>query len=115
MRFAYSRPGFLTFKVDSKLQLPDNFAERAVPAATRRLSRAAMFTFATTLTAVGAVAACSSSSSSGPTTGGSDGAVTDDGQVQAAYGCPAPNCGPVDAGPNDDGGAQALYGLAADE
>jgi hypothetical protein len=75
-----------------------------------------MFTFATTLTAVGAVAACSSSSSSGPTTGGSDGSVQDDGQFQAAYGCPTPECGqPVDAGPTDDGGAQALYGLAADD
>lgn len=73
-----------------------------------------MFTFATTLTAVGAVAACSSSSSSGPTTS-NDGSVNDDGQVQAAYGCPTPECQPVDAGPHDDGGAQALYGLAADE
>jgi 23S rRNA (cytidine2498-2'-O)-methyltransferase len=30
LRFAYSRPGFLTFKLDSKLQLPDNFADRLV-------------------------------------------------------------------------------------
>jgi hypothetical protein len=78
------------------------------------MSRAAMFTFATTLTAVGTVAACSSSSSSGPTTGGSDSAVNDDGQVQAAYGCPTPECGQqLDSGP-DDGGAAALYGLPAD-
>jgi hypothetical protein len=73
-----------------------------------------MFTFATTLTAVGAVAACSSSSSSGPTTNsGSDGAVQDDGQVQAAYGCPEPYCGQEDAGPViDDGGVGALYGAS---
>jgi hypothetical protein len=74
-----------------------------------------MFTFATTLTAVGAVAACSSSSSSGPTTASNDGSVNDDGQLQAAYGCPAPECGqPVDAGPSDDGSVGALYGIAAD-
>ncbi len=30
LRFAYSRPGFLTFKLDSKLQLPDHFADRLV-------------------------------------------------------------------------------------
>src|SRR5260221_9679145 len=30
MRFAFSRPGFLTFKLDSKLQLPDNFADKLV-------------------------------------------------------------------------------------
>jgi 23S rRNA (cytidine2498-2'-O)-methyltransferase len=30
LRFAYSRPGFLTFKVDAKLQLPDHFADRLV-------------------------------------------------------------------------------------
>src|SRR5580765_85206 len=30
LRFAYSRPGFLTFKLGPNLQLPDNFADKLV-------------------------------------------------------------------------------------
>jgi 23S rRNA (cytidine2498-2'-O)-methyltransferase len=30
LRFAFSRPGFLTFKLGSNLQLPDNFAHKLV-------------------------------------------------------------------------------------
>src|SRR5882724_11463541 len=30
LRFAYSRPGFLTFKLGSNLQLPDKFADKLV-------------------------------------------------------------------------------------
>lgn len=76
-----------------------------------------MFTFATTLSAVGAVAACSSSSSTGPATdaGSTDGTVNDDGQVQAAYGCPEPECGQVDSGLIDDGGAAPLYGASVED
>jgi hypothetical protein len=71
--------------------LPTDLESRTIPGATRRLSRFAMFTFATTATAVGALAACSSSSS-----------------LIAPYGIPPQEDGSV----NDAGGAQPLYGLA---
>ena len=114
--------------------VPDGFAKRAVPAATKRMDRLAVFTFATTI----AVAACSGEvddpgAGTGDAGGGKDsggqvqdsggksdgggktdakagdgGIVEDDGGTQALYGAP------IDAGPPDDGGVQAAYGLPPD-
>ncbi len=108
--------------------VPAGFAKRAIPAATKRLDRLAVFTFATTI----AVAACSGEVDDPGSSGTSDaggakdsgqvqdggaksdaragdgGLVDDDGGVQALYGIP------VDAGPPDDGGVQAAYGLPPD-
>jgi hypothetical protein len=51
--------------------LPADLESRAIPGTNRRLSRAAMFTFATTVTILGAVSSC------------------DNGGDDSAYGCPA--------------------------
>lgn len=99
--------------------LPDDLRTRAIPAATRRLTRAATYAFTASLT----VAACSSGGSG---TLGDAGAVDsgrDDGGIAPAYGAPfdagvAPLYGmPADAGhldgggDADDGGPAVLYGL----
>ena len=86
--------------------LPEDIGGRAVPAATRRMSRAAAFVFGASL----AITACSSDVTTGETsasTGGEGGGEPDDdGGVQALYGDPAPQ----DGGPDDDGGGMAKYG-----
>jgi hypothetical protein len=91
--------------------LPSDLESRAIPGTSRRLSRAAMFTFATTVTVLGAVASC------------------DNGSDDSAYGCPATdeNCvspdgsignlygGPTfDGSVQDDGGISTHYGLPGD-
>jgi len=73
--------------------VPEDLAARAIPAANRRLSRIAIFTFATSVTAVGAVAGCNE----------------DQGSVTADYGsaaCDNSDCTVL------DGGIGTLYGLA---
>ena len=97
--------------------LPSDLANRAVPAANRRLSRAAAFTFATTLAVAGAGAteACSSGAAiyGAPAVDSGiadDGGITDDGGAHALYGLAADSGLTDDSGP-DDGGAAALYGL----
>ncbi|MEO8875487.1 MAG: hypothetical protein ABI461_07870 [Polyangiaceae bacterium] len=75
-------------------ELPTDLASRAVPAAGRRLSRAAAFTFATTLAVAGAAGteACTSCT---------------------LYGAP-----PIDIGTEDgggDGGHASLYGIAPND
>jgi hypothetical protein len=99
--------------------LPADLADRAVPGAKQRLSRAAAFVFGATVAVVG----CSGEVVDGKSAGGSDdgasgtgggsgtatgtgGAPEDDGGVAVLYG-PAP---PPDGGPDDDGGNGAKYG-----
>lgn len=111
--------------------LPTDLASHAIPAAGRRLNRAAAFVFGASL----AVTGCSSevdtggsgdSSSSGgsETDAGVDSGPDDDGGVMPLYGDPPPDDGggaamygappPDDAGTDamtaDDGGGVPLYG-----
>jgi hypothetical protein len=82
--------------------LPTDLASRAVPAANRRLSRAAAFTFAASL----AVTSGALSSACGGVVEGGNG---DPGGVQTMYGIAVVE----DSGsPIDDGGVAAMYGLA---
>ncbi len=95
--------------------LPSNLASRAVPGASRRIHRGAMYTFATiaSVASTVALASCSSTSTTTPTPGPSDGTtadspgdtVPDDGNPGVMYG-PAP----FDSGPDDDGAPGAKYG-----
>ena len=105
--------------------LPNDLASRAVPAANRRLNRAAAFTFAATVAIASAsvsTAACGGvvdSGGGGDDHGGSaamygiaraddGGAVIDDGSTGAMYGLAY-----VDSGaPSDDGGIMPAYGIA---
>ena len=109
--------------------LPTDLASHAVPAAGRRLGRAAAFVFGASL----AVAGCSSDIEGGGTSGssssggseqdaGTDSGPDDDGGVMPLYGDPPPDDGggmalygvppPMDAGVDatDDGGGVPLYG-----
>jgi hypothetical protein len=47
-------------------ELPENLAARAIPGTTKRLTRAAFFTFATTLGTFGVLAGCSGDDSGSP-------------------------------------------------
>lgn len=93
--------------------LPADLGAHAVPAATRRLDRLAVFTFAASIAAAGCggktetpdvdqVDGGSSSGSSGSSS--SSGSSGTSSGVAPPYGLP---------GPEDDGGAAALYGLPA--
>jgi len=100
---------------------------RVVPDASRRLSRAGVFAFASTVSAI-TLAGCGSSDSGGPTTPPTDGggdSVVD--SIVAAYGGPPdtsffdtaiddtatkPDTNTAkDTGPEDGGGAVPAYGL----
>jgi len=95
--------------------LPADLGAQAIPAAPRRLTRAAAFVFGATVS----VAACTSevTTTGGTTGGGGSGATTgtgpdDDGGTQSHYGTPAWDAGTGGAGggPVDDGGGMSLYG-----
>jgi hypothetical protein len=86
------------------MELPPDMERRAVPSATRRLTRAATFAFTASLSVV----ACSSD---GGTTPGTGDAGLDSGAVGPIYGAPVEG-GLLDAG--DGGGVAPLYGLPQD-
>lgn len=85
------------------MELPPDFAERAIPSANKRLTRAATFAFTASLSLV----ACSSSD----TTTGSTDAGKDTGAVGPIYGAPVEG-GLLDGG--DSGGIMPLYGAPLD-
>lgn len=109
--------------------LPNDLASQAVPAAGRRLSRAAAFVFGASLAVSGCSGEVNGGSSGGSTSGGNEtdagadtgpdddggvvplyGAPPDDGGGMALYGAPPPeDAGSPDA-PDDSGGGVPLYG-----
>ncbi|MEO8875485.1 MAG: hypothetical protein ABI461_07860 [Polyangiaceae bacterium] len=94
--------------------LPNDLASRAVPAATRRMSRGAVFTFAATVV-VGSVVACGGDivvdQGGGQTMYGlaniEDSGAYDSGQPMPPYGIAY-----VDSGEDDGGGILPMYGAA---
>lgn len=97
--------------------LPSDLASQAIPAAGRRLSRAAAFVFGASL----AVTGCSSEVNTGGGGGGggggnsevdagTDSAPDDDGGAMSLYGVPPPEDAGTDATTPDDGGGVPLYG-----
>src|SRR5450432_2958896 len=79
--------------------ITEDLSARAIPGTNRRMSRLAMFTFASTATAVGTLAACSSSSNT---------------SAVPLYGAACTDCGTLSDGgsTNDSGGIQPSYGAA---
>lgn len=110
--------------------LPEDLESQAVPAAGRRLNRAAAFVFGASLAITGCSDTVEGGNSGGDSTGGGtgqdagkDSGPDDDGGVMPLYGDPPPPDDgggvplygapppPNDAGPIDDGGGAPLYGL----
>jgi hypothetical protein len=107
--------------------LPHDHASRAVPSASTRLGRSALFAFAVSVSACGASTESEpvvtdtgttkgdTGTTNGDTGNAADTLVNDTGGPVAAYGAPA-DTGPVDTGSpdtgtTDDGGPAPLYGL----
>lgn len=95
--------------------LPDDLAERVIPGAPRRLSRAAAFMLGASIAVAGCGGTVTGDSSSSGGGGGGQGSTSsggpdDDGGAVALYGVPPPKDAGADA-PDDDGGPMAMYGV----